>query len=114
MGLSGTSFGISCLFLGYKKGPKQSKEGCFRVFKGVLELPFVNICYLSSHSNHVNHPFKGCQEGKTLHQEGVIWCHEGVIFHKVSGRCNMVLGRWEIKQEVVMGCQKDVIWCQEG
>ena len=58
LGSSGTSFGISRLFLGYKKEPKRCNEGCFRVFKGVLELPYVNICYISSHSNHVNHPFK--------------------------------------------------------
>ena len=58
LGLSGTSFGISHLFLGYKKEPKLWHEGCFRVFKGVLELPYVNICHISSHSNHVNHPFK--------------------------------------------------------
>ena len=49
---SGTSFGISRLLFGYKKEPKR----CFRVFKGVFELPYVNICYISSHSNHVNHP----------------------------------------------------------
>ena len=55
MGLSG----ISRLFLGYKKEPKRGNEGCFRVFNGDLELPYVNISYISSHSNHVNHPFKG-------------------------------------------------------
>ena len=58
LGLSGTSFGISRLFLGYKKEPKQCKEGFFRVFKGVLELPYVIICYMISHSDHVNYPFK--------------------------------------------------------
>ena len=57
LGLSGTSFGISRLFLGYKKELKLCSKGCFRVFKGVLDLPYVNICYTSSHSNHVNHPF---------------------------------------------------------
>ena len=55
--LSGTSFGISRLFLGYKKEPKLCNEGCFRVFKGVLELPYVNIFYKSSPSKHANHPF---------------------------------------------------------
>ena len=72
LGQSGTSFGIvrhqfwdcqapvlgSHIFLGYKKEPKLWNEGCFRVFKGVSELPYVNICHISSHSNHVNHPFK--------------------------------------------------------
>ena len=43
---SGTSFGISRFFLGYKKEPKRCNEGCFGVFKGVLELPYVNICYI--------------------------------------------------------------------
>ena len=58
LGLSGTSFGILCLFLGYKKESKWCNEYCFGVFKGVLELPYVNICYIRSHSNHENHPFK--------------------------------------------------------
>ena len=54
LGSSGTSFGISRSFLGYKKEPKRCNKGCFRVFKGVLELPYVNICY----SDHVNHPYE--------------------------------------------------------
>ena len=58
LGSSSTSFGISRLFLGYKNDLKRGNEGCFRVLKGVLELPYVNICYIDSHSNHVNHPFK--------------------------------------------------------
>ena len=57
LGSSGTGFGISRLFLGYKKDPKRCNDGCVRVFKGVLELPYLNICYISSHSDHVNHPF---------------------------------------------------------
>ena len=58
LGSSGNSFGISGLLLGYKKEPKRCNKECSRVFKGVLELPYVNICYISSHGNHVNHPFK--------------------------------------------------------
>ena len=57
LGLSGTSFGISRLILGYKKEPELCNKGCYGVFKGVLELPYVNICYISSHSDHVNDPF---------------------------------------------------------
>ena len=36
LGLSGVSFGISRLCLGYKKEPKRYNKGCFRVFRGVL------------------------------------------------------------------------------
>ena len=57
LGSSGTSFGNSRLFLGYNKEPKRCNEGCFGVFKGVLELPYVNIGYISSHCHHVKHPF---------------------------------------------------------
>ena len=39
LGSSGTSFGISRLFLGYKNEPKWCNKGCFRVLKGLLELP---------------------------------------------------------------------------
>ena len=49
LGLSGTIFGISRLFLGYKKKPKRFNKGCFMVFKGVLELPYVNIFYKFSY-----------------------------------------------------------------
>ena len=59
-GLSGNYFGISRLFLGYKKEPKKGKGGGdgFKVFNGVFVLSNVNFCYRSQHSDHGNHPFK--------------------------------------------------------
>ena len=57
LGQSGTSFGMSHLFLGYKKEPKRFNQACFRVFKRVLELPYFNTCYISSHGDHVNRSF---------------------------------------------------------
>ena len=58
LGSSGIIFGISRLFLGYKKKPKQGNQGCFREFKGVFVPSYANLCYISQHSYHVNHPFK--------------------------------------------------------
>ena len=58
LGSSGIIFGISRLFLGYKKKPKQVKQGCFRAFNRVFVLSYVNLCYINPHSYHVNHPFK--------------------------------------------------------
>ena len=43
LGSSGNIFGISHLFLGYKKKPKQGNEGCFRVLKWFLYSP-MSIC----------------------------------------------------------------------
>ena len=38
-------------------------QGCFREFKGLFVLSYVYMCYISQHSSdHVNHPFKVCQE----------------------------------------------------
>ena len=63
LGSSGISFGISRLFFGYKKDSKRYNEGCFSVSKGVLEIPYINICYISSHSDHVNHPYNRINGG---------------------------------------------------
>ena len=54
MGSSGMIFGISRLFLGYKKEPKRGNGGSFRAFNGF---------FVSQLSDHVNHPFKD-----TLHK----------------------------------------------
>ena len=73
LGPSGTSFGIvrhqfwdrQAPILGSHvnfQGTKRSQNGVTRfvlgVFKRVLELPHGNICYISSHSDHVNHPLR--------------------------------------------------------
>ena len=57
LGLSGIIFGITLIFR-VKKKPKQGNQGCFRAFKRVFVLSYVNLCYISQHSYHVNHPFK--------------------------------------------------------
>ena len=56
LGSSGIIFGISRLFFGYKKKPKQGNTDCFRAFKLVFVLSYVNMCSISQHSYHVNHP----------------------------------------------------------
>ena len=65
LGSSGIIFGISRLFLGYKKKPKQGNKGCFRAFKRVFVLSYVNLCNTSQHIYHVNHPFEGCLDEGT-------------------------------------------------
>ena len=57
LGLSGNFFGISCLFLGYKKEPRGGNGGGFKVFKGVFVLSNVNMCYRRQHCDNENHPF---------------------------------------------------------
>ena len=58
MGSSGMIFGISRLFLGYKKEPKRGNGGSLRAFKGFFLLSYVNMGYISQLIDHVNHPFK--------------------------------------------------------
>ena len=66
LGSSGIIFGISRLFLGYKKKPKHGNQGCIRVFKGVFILSYANLCYISQYRNHVNHPFKSPTSNKRI------------------------------------------------
>ena len=85
----------------------------FQVFDGVLQLPYVNICYISSHSDLVNHPFKGRVESKrwcvylsgveaeqTIKLLGIPECSSGKGMDKYE-LVREYLVKWSIREHVI-------------